>query len=248
MAILIAFLTTQTYASSIVHLNNSSSSNSPSGTTSNKDGITVQGTGESSVQPDRGIVTIGVVTQASTAEGATQSNANTSNAVITALNGIGISNDEIQTVYYYVYTQESCCTGPQTITGYQVTNEFQVTVIASGQTIAQLGAKIGHVIDTAVAGGASQVYGIEFTASSDALQKAQQTALQQATLDASQKAHIIASALGITITGVVSVTSNPVYPQPVIYGLTASSATTTPILPPQSLEATATVQATFSTS
>jgi uncharacterized protein YggE len=130
-----------------------------------------------------------------------------------------------------------------------VTNQFRVTVVATGQTVQQLGTNIGHVIDTATANGANQIYGIEFTASSDTLQQAQLTALRDATLDASQRAHTIASALGVNITGVVSVTTNPVYPQPIYYGLQAyASAVTTPVLPPQSLTITATVQATFSIS
>jgi uncharacterized protein YggE len=130
-----------------------------------------------------------------------------------------------------------------------VTNEFRVTAVASGQTIQQLGTAIGHAIDTATANGANQVYGVEFTASSDALQQAQLTALRDATLDASQQAHTIASALGVNITGVVSVTTNPVYRQPIYFGVSALAAdVTTPILPPQSLTVTATVQATFSIS
>src|SRR5213083_3282306 len=219
-------------------------------TTTNTPGtISVQGTGQVEVQPDRGIVTIGVITQATTAQTAAQNNAITSSALITALNGIGIDNSNIQTSYYYLSPQYSWSNGVSTLTGYQVTNEFRVTVVASGQTIQQLGTKIGHVIDTATANGANQNYGIEFTASSDALQQAQLTALRDATLDASQRAHTIASALEVNITGVVSVTTNPVYQQPIYFGVTTLAASvTTPILPPQSLTVTATVQATFSIS
>jgi uncharacterized protein YggE len=160
--------------------------------------------------------------------------------VITALNGIGIDNSNIQTSYYYLSPQYSWTNGVSTLTGYEVTNE----------TIQQLGTAIGHVIDTATANGANQNYGIEFTASSDALQQAQLTALRDATLDASQRVHTIASALGVNITGVVSVTTNPVYREPVYFTVTAlaSSVATTPVLPPQSLTVTATVQATFSIS
>jgi uncharacterized protein len=166
-----------------------------------------------------------------------------------ALNGIGINDSNIQTSYYDLSPQYSYSSGVSTLTGYEVTNEFQVTVVASGQTLQQLGTEVGHVIDTATANGANQVYGVEFTASSSTLQQARQTALQQATLDASQQAHTIASALGVNITGVVSVTTNPVYPQPVFMGVSATqSVTTTPILPPQTLTVTATVQATFSIS
>ncbi len=249
ISIIIVLVVTQTLTTGIGQAKSNTTTTTTTSTTNTPGTISVQGTGQVGVQPDRGIVTIGVITQATTAQTATQNNADTSNAVITALNGIGIDISNIQTSYYYLSSQYSWSNGVSTLTGYQVTNEFRVTVVASGQTIQQLGTKIGHVIDTATANGANQNYGIEFTASSDALQQAQLTALRDATLDASQRAHTIASALEVNITGVVSVTTNPVYQQPIYFGVTTLAASvTTPILPPQSLTVTATVQATFSIS
>jgi uncharacterized protein YggE len=209
--------------------------------------ITVSGTGHVDLQPDRAILTVGVTTTASSAQTAVQDNANTMNAVILALNGIGISNSNIQTLYYNIYPQSNYNGGTQTITGYQVTNEIQVTVVASGQSISQLGAKAGQVIDTVASKGANQIYGVQFTASASSLDQAKQTSLQQAVHDASQQAQLIASAASVTITGVVSITSVPSY-YPPIYAqyFSASTASTTPIVPPQSLTVTATVQAVFS--
>jgi uncharacterized protein YggE len=247
ISIIIVLVITQTHTTGIGPARGNTTTTT---TTTNTPGtISVQGTGQVAVRPDRGIVTIGVITQATTAGTAAQNNAITSSAVITALNGIGIDNSNIQTSYYYLSPQYSYSNGVSTLTGYQVTNEFQVTVVASGQTIQQLGTDIGHAIDTATASGANQIYGVEFTASSSALQQAKLTALRDAAEDASQQAHTIASALAVNITGVVSVTTNPVYPQPVYFGLAAfASSASTPILPPQSLTVTATVQATFSIS
>jgi uncharacterized protein len=247
ISIVIVLFAAQTYATSIATARATSTSGGLTGTGGDPV-ITVQGTGTVQVQPDRGIVTIGVVTSASTAQIAVQNNANTSNAVISALNGIGINNSEIQTIYYNVYPQSTCCSGTPNITGYQVTNEFQVTVIASGATVTQLGQDVGQAIDTASSAGANQIYGVEFTASSSATQQSQETALQQAALDASQQAHTIASALGVTITGVVSATTlSPGYVEPV-YSEFAVSASPTPIQPPQSLTVTASVEVTFSIS
>ena len=249
ISIIIVLVVTQIHTPGIGKASGDTTTSTTTSTTKTPGTISVQGTGQVEVQPDRGIVTIGVTTQATTAQAAAQNNAITSSAVITALNSIGIDNSNIQTSYYYLYPQYSYSNGVSTLTGYQVTNQFRVTVVASAQTIQQLGTNIGQVIDTATASGANQVYGVEFTASSDTLQQAQLTALRNATLDASQRAHTIASALDVNITGVVSVTTNPVYPQPIYYGLQAyASAVTTPVLPPQSLSVTATVQATFSIS
>ena len=248
IAIIIALVVTQTHIGGLDQARGTTTTTTTTSTTDTPGTISVQGTGLVDVQPDRGIVTIGVTTQATIAQTAAQNNAITSNAVIMALNGIGINDSNIQTSYYDLSPQYSYSSGVSTLTGYQVTNEFQVTVVASGQTIQQLGTNIGHVIDTATANGANQIYGVEFTASSDTLQQAKQTALRDATLDASQQAHTIALALGVNITGVVSVTTNPVYPQPIFMGVSATAVDTTPILPPQSLTVTATVQATFSIS
>ena len=249
-SIIIVLVITQTHPASISQARGSTTTTTTS-TTNTPGTISVQGTGQVEVQPDRGIVTIGVITQATTAQTAAANNAITSNTVITALNGIGMNNSEIQTSYYNLYPQYSWSNGVSTLTGYQVTNEFQITVFASGQTVQQLGTNIGHAIDTATANGATQIYGVEFTASSDTLQQARVTALREATLDASRQAHTIASALGVSITGVVSVTTNPGYPGPPCFEVcvfASASVTTTPILPPQSLTITSTVQATFSIS
>ena len=248
ISIIIVLVVTQVHTPSIGQARGTTTTTT---TTTNTPGtISVQGTGQVDVQPDRGILTIGVSTTATTAGTAAQNNAQTSSAVITALNGIGIDNSNIQTSYYYLSPQYSYSNGVSTLTGYQVTNEFRVTVVGTGQTIQQLGTTIGKVIDTATSNGANQIYGVEFTASSDALQQARLTAVKDAALDASQQAHTIASALGVNITGVVSVTTNPVYPQPVYFqGVTTLAVgVTTPIVPPQSLTVTATVQATFSIS
>jgi uncharacterized protein YggE len=214
------------------------------------DTITVSGNGLVQVSPDRAILTIGVVTQATTATDAAQQNANEMSAVISALEGIGISNSSIQTTSYSIYPQSNCCNNePPTITGYQVSNQVQVTVIASG-SLAQLGAKAGQAIDTAASKGANEIDGIEFTASNAALQQAQQTALQLAVQNASADAHVLAAALGVTITGVVSATTNPGYtPQPYYGPVFAAAATSsTPIVPPQSLTVSATVQVVYAIS
>jgi uncharacterized protein YggE len=250
VVIVIALLAAQTYAILVAAPGpgpkTATATSQPSGTGSQSNNtITVSGTGQVQVQPDRAILTIGVVTQATTAGDTVQQNANEMSGVIAALEGIGISNSSIQTTSYSISPQTSCCTGPQTITGYQVSNEVQVTIVAAGQTLAQLGAKAGQAIDVAASKGANEVYGVQFSASSGALQQAQQTALQQAVQNASAQAHVLASALNVTITGVVSATTNQGYTPPVYYGTVAAPVVSTPILPPQSLTVTATVQVVY---
>jgi uncharacterized protein len=239
VVVLIAILATQTYALVIAAPGTGGGSS-----TANNKTISVSGSGQVEIQPDRAILTMGVLTQAADAESAVQQNANTMSKVIAGLEGMGISNSSIQTTSYNIYPQTSY-NGTTTVTGYQVVNQVSVTVIASGQSLGQLGARVGQVIDAAASQGANEMYGIQFTASKSALQQAQQSALQQAVQNASQEAHIVASAASVSITGVVSVTSSSGYTPPV-YAAAISALTTTPVVPPQSLTVTTTVQAVYS--
>jgi uncharacterized protein len=224
------------------------STNNTSGGTTGSDAhtITVTGTGVASLAPDRAILTIGVVTNSSSAETAVQQNANIMHSVITALEAIGIDNSSIQTTYYYIYPQ-TCCY-PYIIRGYQVTNEIQVTLLGAGQTLGWLGTETGMVIDTATSHGATEINGITFTASTTALQQARQQALKDAALNASQDAHTLAAALNVTITGVVSVNPTSTYQLPIYYGGLQSVSVTTPVIAPSSLSVTASVQVVFSIS
>jgi uncharacterized protein YggE len=248
VVLLVAILAAQTYIVAGDGRGRLASSNDPVTPTTKEDTSTVSGTGQVAVLPDVALVMIGVVTQDSTAGGAVQQNANRMSSVISAVEGAGISNSSIHTVSYSINPQQSCCNGPPSITGYQVTNEVQVTIVAAGPSLAKLGAKVGQVIDAAASGGANQMYGIQFTASDAALQQAQRMALQQAVENASRDAHVLASAAGVSITGVVSITSNPVYsPHYYPVALSAmSSALPTPIIAPQSLTVAATVQVVYS--
>ena len=220
--------------------------------------ITVTGTGLVNIAPDMAILTIGVDTTDSSAQAAAQQNANIMNNIISALENIGINSSSIQTVSYDIYQQQNYYAIPVTCSGvvnassctsgYEVDNEIQITISVSDQSISQLGAKAGAAIDAAVAQGANEVYGIQFTASNSQVQQANQQALQLAVQDASSQAKAIASALDVSVTGVVSVTTSPTnYPSPVVYA-NAQGASQTPIVSPQSLTITASVQAVYAIS
>jgi len=243
LVVLVATVAAQAYVLVVVQAKGSTTNTVPKLPVKGNGTITVSGIGHVDLQPDRAITTVGVTSQATTAQTAVEQNANMMSAVIQALNGIGISNNDIQTLYYNIYPQTNYNGGSSTITGYQVTNEIQVTVIASGQSLAQLGAKAGLVIDTVASKGANQIYGVQFTVSASTLLRAQQTALQQASQDALQNAHLIASAIGVTITGLVTLSSVPSYYPVYSFGMTTATPTT--IVPPQSLTVTSTVQAVF---
>lgn len=213
--------------------------------------ITVSGTGQVSFVPSEALVDVSVVTDNSTAVGATTANAVATSSVIKALNSIGIANSSIETMGYnlspnYNYNQQ-----PPALTGYAVTNSLQVNV--TGVSSDQLGLKSGQVIDTAVKAGANQA-SLQFTVPNQMMAKLNNEALQQAVLSASGQAQTIASALGVSITGVISASEGSgfsPYPQTVFGAVAAVTMTTTvgltPIVP-GTLTASATVQVTYAIS
>ena len=213
--------------------------------------ITVNGVGTVETAPDEAILTLAVTNQAATADQAAKDNANTASRVIDAILGLSLSKsitkDDITTVDYSltpVYSQADKCvtttttevplppgdTKPQVtctatmpqLVGYAVRNAIQVTVKDMNS--------IGKVLDAATGAGANEISGISFTFTSGTYANLQKQALQKAIQDASGQAQTTATALGVHITGVVSVNPAYVY-QPYINSKvnTAAGAASTPI-------------------
>ncbi len=209
--------------------------------------LTVTGTGTIIYQPDRAKISLGAIVQNSTSVAALSRDARVMAAIIKSLNQVGVTNDSIQTASFTVNPVYSCCGGPSTITGFSVTQLLLVTVVQSDLT--QLGKMVGQVIDRSVAAGANQVNGIQFTVSDDALKQMRGQALQESVQDASIKASSIASAAGVKVTATLSIREGAVsYPGqfgifagPAIY----SAVTSTPILPPNSLTVSASIEVTY---
>ena len=92
--------------------------------------------------PDQAIVGLGVQTQANTAQGALLQNAIEMTALIAALTAKGIAKDDIATSYVSIYPTYG--NSGMDITGYQATNQVDVTVHDIST--------VGEVIDDGVDG------------------------------------------------------------------------------------------------
>ena len=201
--------------------------------------------------PDEALVDVSVLTTNKTAVGATQTNALVTAKVIKALNGIGISNDSLRTQGYNLYPNYNYYAYPSSpsIMSYSVTNTLEVNLTSDDPS--RLGLRAGQVIDTAVGAGANQVY-LQFSASKSLQAKVNTEALQQAVFAAGSKAKTIADALGVTISGVISVTEGYSSYSPYNYQsyggytttFTALPAATTVILPGNQI-ASASVQVVY---
>ncbi|NPV30422.1 MAG: SIMPL domain-containing protein [Firmicutes bacterium] len=161
--------------------------------------IVATGSSQVSVKPDQAKVSLGVLTLAPTAKEAQQENAELANKVIGALVKAGVPKEKIETreysiwpEYHYPKPEEN---KPPTIVSYRVSNTLLVTLDDTGM--------VGTAIDAAVRAGANKVESIEFLKKDPAA--AQREALQNACREARLKAEAIAQALGVRLTGVLSV-------------------------------------------
>lgn len=184
--------------------------------TTSQHAITVTGDGSVLASPDTAHVTLGV--QIQNAElAAAQSQATTKmTAVIDSLTKNGINAKDIKTVNYAIYVNQDPAKGSGAVTGYTVVNQVEVK-------ISQID-KVGTIIDAAVAAGANNVGGIQFSIENvDALL---QQARQQAMDDAHNKALQLAKLGGVTLGMPVSIsegTSTPPMPYSVGARDTAAS-------------------------
>ena len=200
--------------------------------------VTVSGTATISAKPDEAVISLGVQTQANTAQSALADNATKMTALIAALMDKGIAKDDIATSYVSIYPTYG--NNGMDITGYQVENQVDVTV----RDIS----KVGGVIDDAVKAGANLSNGITFKLSDE--NQGVNQALADAVANARSKAETLAGAGDAQLGQVVSIQEGSgVYTPPIYYGrdLAASSpgAAATPIQPP-TLETQVSVTVTWS--
>lgn len=211
---------------------------SPSPATSQRS-VTVTGTATIKAAPDEAVVSLGVQTQANTAQGALTDNATKMTAVLDAVANEGIAKGDVATSsvsLYPTYGQNG-----QDITGYQAQNQVDVTVRDLS--------KVGRVIDAAVGAGANLTNGITFKLS-DQNQGVTQ-ALADAVGNARDKAQALAAAGQATLGQVLTIDEGTSPSRPPVFErvgyAAADAAVPTPIQPP-TLETQVTVTVTWALS
>ncbi|MDU2066007.1 MAG: SIMPL domain-containing protein [Sporomusaceae bacterium] len=193
--------------------------------------VTVQGTSRMEIEPDQAFITLGVVSQAETAEAARAQNAQNSTAVRDKIAALGIAAQQIHTsqfVIYPVYANEpDKSTKVAKIIGYRVTNN----ITAQADDIAS----VGTIIDSALAAGANQVTNVRFQKKND--NELKKALLTEAVQNGLEKAQTIAAALNKKIKRVSSVTEQdlsfqqPDSPRLMLKAELFSSNAATPISP-----------------
>src|SRR5690349_10364087 len=201
--------------------------------------LSVSAEGKVEGRPDMATISLGVQTEAQTAQAAVQANSQRMTALLAALRRAGIAERDIQTSNVSVNPQQQYRDNqPPIVTGYQANN----TVSAKIRNIGT----VGRVIDATVAAGGNTVNGVYFSYQNpDAKREA---ARRKAIPEARRRAEIYASALSMHVTRVVAVAEGGGYSPPVLMPMmrmaAQADAAPTPVEPGQ-IETTATVSVTF---
>ncbi len=189
--------------------------------------ITTSARGQVKISPDRATIHLSVQTKAATAAAAGAENARRQQAVLEALRGLGLKNEDLSTINYTVYPEQFYEPNrPPVISGYNVSN----TIVAE---ITRL-TLVGPVIDAALAHGANAISSLVFSASNtdNARRRAIGQAVEQSRADAQAAAGAAGGALGDLIELNISQEGGP-SPRPMMMMRTdaAMSAPETPINP-----------------
>ncbi len=184
--------------------------------------ISVDGSGEYTLAPDKAVICLSVESREKTVELARANNAAQSAKLSAALSRLGIYSKDIQSHYslYPVYDKGK-------VVDYLADNSFEVTVTDLD--------KLSTVVDTSLANGATGVSGFSYGLKDEVAAKNE--ALSRAVGDARNKADTIARALGVNIIGIRTVTEgssmNPGYrtESAQLMTLAKNDAAATPVLP-----------------
>ncbi|MBM4236170.1 MAG: DUF541 domain-containing protein [Firmicutes bacterium] len=190
----------------------------------------IQTYGEAEVKgaPDLARIGLAVETRGTSAEQAVEENARLAGALVEALKDFGLSEDEIKTGSYRLYSYREWFDGRpdgEGILTYQATNE----VIVSTSRLDE----VGELIDLAVKAGANNINFINFELENS--QELQLQALKLATEQAELKADAIAESAGEKISGLYRIREERTEYMPYVYRQEVAAdmgmGATTPIMP-----------------
>jgi uncharacterized protein YggE len=203
----------------------------PSGT------VTVTGEATVTVAPDRAQIQVGTDLLARTAAAAVAEDAARVRAILSALEKAGVPLKDLQTEGYSLNpnTVQPNGNAPPRIEGYWINDNLQITT-------ANL-ADVGRYIDLAVAAGANQVNGVNFTAANSL--SVTNRANAAAVANAHAQALVLAQAAGERLGAVRSMSiQNASPPVPMYMSLTAATAAPR-IVPPSGVTESAQVTVVY---
>lgn len=204
--------------------------------------LTVSGRGMESIPTTLSLVSLGVEIQGKTAQEVQEEAARRSAAVVALLKSRNV--EKLQTTGIRLNPVYSYTNNVQRITGYAASNIVSFRIATD---------KAGTLLDDAVKAGATQINGISFVATDEAIASAQKQALKEATQDAQAQAQAVFSSLGLNSKEVVSIQINGASappPSPVLMRSEAFKANSADVSTPiiggeQQVEASVTLQISY---
>jgi hypothetical protein len=172
--------------------------------------VQVDATASVEREPDRAVLTLAVESEASTAQAASQGNAEVMTRVMAALRQAGLQGPAVRTLSIQLHPVYSPVgpnrQDPPKITGYRAVNMVQATIDSIP--------RVGRVIDRAIGAGANRVAGLSFELEDP--QAARVVALTMAVERARMEAEAVARAAGRRLGPAIEiVVSSPQYaPRP----------------------------------
>ncbi len=151
--------------------------------------LSVDGVASVEREPDRGVLTLAVETESTTAQAAGRANAEAMSRVTNELRRAGIPQAMMRTVSYRLepqYARPAQRDSAPRITGYRALNMLEVTIDSIGG--------IGATIDAALAAGANRVAGLSYELRNP--DEARAVALAEAMARARREAETVAKAAG----------------------------------------------------
>lgn len=161
--------------------------------------IMVSGHGTVDARPDEALVMLAVVTQGTDAKSASEENARKMDAVLAALDKIGIAKEDVVTSGYRVQPRYNWSGEDQRIVGFQVRNSLEVTVRDIGT--------VEDVLDVALGAEANEIGGVTFTVSDDQKTAFRNKAIELAVSKAEADAKSVADATSVRIVGPVEIST-----------------------------------------
>jgi uncharacterized protein len=169
--------------------------------------LAVSAVGTLELEPEQGVITLAVESEATTAQAAAGANAQRMSQLMTALRRAGVQERHVRTVSYELrpeYARQERTQEPPRIVGYRAVNMVQVTV----DTVARL----GGIIDTAIGSGANRVANIRFQLRDPHAAHAEASAI--AMRNARRQAEAIAAAAGERLGAPLSISTGGYMPPP----------------------------------
>lgn len=202
--------------------------------------LSVSATAKAESIPDLAIVTVGVVSEGSTAEEVKEKSSNKMNQVISFIKQTGIDGKDIKSTQFYISPKYNYNNQQQTLVGYEANQTITIKIRKIDKSSEQLEA----IINGAVMHGANQIQGIDFSFEDNEglVQNARKQAIDKAKSNALQ----IAKDAGLKLGRIVNViTSDSGNSRPMLTANMAFTKATSPQIEPGSQEVFATVTVVF---